>query len=60
MTASVPMHFHCPACHPQLLPGTTPAICGQVIPPPIVGTGPSHKCPACKSALRRHQASHRK
>lgn len=60
MTASRPEHFHCPACHPQLVRGTTPAICGQVIPLPIVGNGPTHKCPACKAQLRRHKGSHRK
>lgn len=59
MTA-LPAHFHCPTCHPQLVRGTTPAICGQVIPPAIVGSGPEPKCPACKKALREHKASHRK
>lgn len=59
MTASRPMHFHCPACHPQLVRGVTPAICGAVIPPPIVGNGPEHKCPPCKRLRRQHEASHR-
>lgn len=54
------MHFHCPDCHPQLVRGTTPAICGATIPPAIVGRGPERKCPACKAALRSHKASHRR
>ena len=52
-------HFHCPDCHPQLQRGVTPAICGAVIPPPIVGNGPEHKCPPCKRLRRQHEASHR-
>jgi hypothetical protein len=54
------MHFHCPDCHPQLVRGVTPAICGQIIPPGVVGNGPERKCPACKGALRQHKASHGK
>jgi hypothetical protein len=53
------MHFHCPTCHPQLVRGSTPAICGAVIPPPIPGRGPTRKCAGCKSALRKHNASHK-
>ncbi|MEU9611862.1 hypothetical protein OG337_28895 [[Kitasatospora] papulosa] len=53
------MHFHCPACHPVLERGTTPAICGAIIPPPIVGNGPTRKCTDCKNTLRKHKASHR-
>jgi hypothetical protein len=52
-------HFHCPTCHPQLVRGVTPAVCGAVIPPPIVGTGRAPKCGPCKSALRSHNANHR-
>lgn len=51
-------HFHCPACGP-LKVGATRAVCGQVIPAPAAGNGPSRKCPACKKALRKHEASHR-
>lgn len=54
------MHFHCPTCHPQLQYGATPAICGQVIPAPVVGNGPVRKCPPCKASRRRHEASHKK
>lgn len=53
------MHFHCPDCHPQLVRGQTPAICGQTIPPAIVGRGPDPKCPACKRARRKHAAGHK-
>lgn len=53
------MHFHCPACHPQLVRGVTRAICGAVIPPAIVGRGPERKCRGCKSGLRKHKASHK-
>ncbi|MFJ8594848.1 hypothetical protein [Streptomyces sp. NPDC093598] len=61
MSASVPMtHFHCPDCHPQLKRGVTPAICGEIIPPAIVGTGPERKCQPCKGLLRQHKASHRR
>lgn len=52
------MHFHCPDCHPQLVPGSTPAICGRTIPAPVVGTGPVRKCPDCKSAIRTHKKTH--
>jgi hypothetical protein len=40
--------------------GVTRAICGHVIPAPVVGDGPERKCPACKAALRAHKASHRR
>jgi hypothetical protein len=53
-------HFHCPDCHPVLTRGVTPAICGAVIPPPVVGNGPSRKCPGCKGSLSRHKAAHAK
>lgn len=59
MPAVLDKHFHCPDCHPQLVRGSTPAICGVVIAPPIVGSGPTRKCPACRSALPAHKASHR-
>lgn len=60
MTAPIPTaHFHCPKCHPQLQRGVTPAICGEIIPPAIVGTGPEQKCRPCKSSLGQHKASHR-
>ncbi|MEU8829376.1 hypothetical protein [Streptomyces sp900116325] len=52
-------HFHCPDCHPTLQRGITPAVCGQIIPEPIEGKGWAPKCPGCKSALRKHKASHR-
>ena len=61
--ASLPvldMHFHGPDCHPQLQRGVTPAICGSIIPPGVVGNGPVRKCQPCKSSLRQHKASHRK
>ncbi len=51
-------HFHCPDCGPLAF-GVTRAICGQVIPAPVVGDGPSRTCPPCKAALRAHQAGHR-
>lgn len=57
MAAVLDSHFHCPACGP-LVYGQTRAICGQVIPAPMVGNGPSRKCAACKTALRAHNASH--
>ncbi|MFI1485732.1 hypothetical protein [Streptomyces sp. NPDC020747] len=53
------MHFHCPDCHPQLVRGQTPAICGQTIPPAIVGNGPVRKCAGCKRARRKHAAGHK-
>jgi hypothetical protein len=56
---AVEKHFHCPTCHPELIRGVTPAICGSVIPPPVVGRGWAPKCRACKAALRSHKASHR-
>ncbi|MEU9224843.1 hypothetical protein AB0D40_10805 [Streptomyces massasporeus] len=52
-------HFHCPDCGPLVF-GVTRAICGHVIPAPVVGDGPERKCPACKAALRGHQRSHRR
>lgn len=53
-------HFHCPDCHPQLQRGVTPAICGEIIPPAIVGNGPERKCQPCKNSLPQHKASHRR
>ncbi|MGW0312039.1 hypothetical protein [Streptomyces flavidovirens] len=53
-------HFHCPDCHPTLQRGVTPAICGQVIPPAVVGSGPTRKCPPCKAARCSHKAGHKK
>ena len=53
-------HFHCPKCHPVLTRGQTPAVCGAVIPPPIVGSGPERRCPDCRRQLPSHKASHRK
>ncbi|MDF2710599.1 MAG: hypothetical protein K0R62_6251 [Nonomuraea muscovyensis] len=44
MAAALVSHFHCPACGPLAL-GKTRAICGQIIPPPVVGNGPTRKCP---------------
>jgi hypothetical protein len=58
MAAVLGEHYHCPACGP-LAYGVTRAICGQVIPAPVVGNGPTRKCPACKTALRAHKASHK-
>lgn len=58
MPAVLDEHFHCPDCHPQLVRGTTPAICGQTIPVAVVGNGPTRKCTGCKSALRKHKSSH--
>lgn len=58
MAAVLDEHFHCPDCGP-LVRGTTRAICGQVIPAPIVGNGPTRKCGGCKSALRAHKKGHR-
>ncbi|MFF6808709.1 hypothetical protein ACFZAG_02260 [Streptomyces sp. NPDC012403] len=52
-------HFHCPDCGPLVF-GVTRAICGQVIPAPVVGDGPERKCPACKAARRAHRAGHRR
>ncbi len=52
-------HFHCPDCGP-LAYGVTRAVCGQIIPPPVVGSGPSRKCPPCQAALRGHKADHKK
>lgn len=61
MSAPVPnTHFHCPECHPQLQRGVTPAICGEIIKPAIVGNGPERKCQSCKRSLRQHKASHRR
>jgi hypothetical protein len=61
MPAKLPVldaHFHCPDCG-SLVYGVTLAVCGQPIPAPVIGKGPVRKCPACKSALRQHKASHR-
>ncbi|NEC89105.1 hypothetical protein [Streptomyces sp. SID12501] len=52
-------HFHCPDCGPLVF-GVTRAVCGQVIPPQVVGNGPHRNCPACKAALRTHKTSHRR
>ncbi|CAD5959303.1 hypothetical protein [Streptomyces sp. KY70] len=52
-------HFHCPTCHPRLVRGTTPAICGAVIPPAIEGRGASQRCGPCKKALDQHRPGHR-
>ena len=60
MAAVLDMHFHCPDCHPQLQRGVTPAICGAIIPPAVVGSGSQRKCQTCKSLLRQHKASHRR
>jgi hypothetical protein len=51
-------HFHCLDCDPQFRPGVTRAICGRVIPAPVVGRGPTRKCPDCRKTLRSHKASH--
>lgn len=51
-------HFHCPACGP-LVHGKTRAICGEIIPSPVVGNGPTRKCPACKTLRRTHRKDHR-
>jgi len=53
-------HFHCPDCDPQLVRGSTRAICGAVIPKPVVGNGPTRKCPRCERIRRQHEASHRR
>ncbi|SED30232.1 hypothetical protein SAMN05216532_4126 [Streptomyces sp. 2231.1] len=47
-------HFHCPVCGPLVF-GVTRAVCGQVIPAPVLGNGPERTCPACKKALRNHR-----
>ncbi|MEJ1200857.1 MULTISPECIES: hypothetical protein [unclassified Streptomyces] len=52
-------HFHCPDCGPLVF-GVTRAVCGHVIPAPVVGNGPERKCPACKTAMRAHKTSHRR
>jgi hypothetical protein len=52
-------HFHCPICGPLVF-GVTRAVCGQVIPAPVIGNGPTRKCPGCKSGLRAHKADHKK
>lgn len=51
------MHFHCPACGP-LVYGVTRALCGEIIPPPVVGSGPVRKCPPCKAQVRAHKKGH--
>jgi hypothetical protein len=53
-------HFHCPDCDPVLVRGQTRVICGAIIPPPIVGSGPTRKCPPCKTTVRAHKRSHKK
>jgi hypothetical protein len=35
--------------------GQTRAICGRIIPPPVVGNGPERKCPDCKANRRTHK-----
>ncbi|GAA1528454.1 hypothetical protein GCM10009730_42120 [Streptomyces albidochromogenes] len=60
MATVLDSHFHCPDCHPQLVRGSTPAICGVVIPLAVVGSGPERKCPACKRARRQHKPGHKK
>lgn len=52
-------HFWCDRCGP-LVHGETRAICGAVIPVQVAGSGPERKCPACKTAMRQHKASHRR
>ncbi|WP_369234735.1 hypothetical protein AB5J56_23455 [Streptomyces sp. R21] len=52
-------HFHCPECHPQLVIGSTPGICGRTIQYLIEGAGRERKCPACKEHRRAHERSHR-
>jgi endogenous inhibitor of DNA gyrase (YacG/DUF329 family) len=47
-------HFHCPSCGPLVF-GQTRAICGEIITPPIVGDGPTRKCPPCKASVRTHK-----
>lgn len=59
MAAVLDSHFHCPDCGP-LTYGVTRAVCGQTIPAPVVGNGPTRKCRGCQSALRTHKASHKK
>jgi hypothetical protein len=53
-------HFHCPDCDPVFIPDRTRAICGTVIPAPVIGNGPDIRCLACKQKLTDHQASHRR
>jgi hypothetical protein len=57
MGAVANSHFHCPACGPLVF-GRTRAICGRIIPPQTVGTGPERKCTDCKTALRTHKKKH--
>jgi hypothetical protein len=57
MAAVLDSHFHCPDCGP-LVYGQTRALCGQVIPAPVVGNGPTRKCPACKNLRRTHRKDH--
>jgi hypothetical protein len=49
------VHFHCPTCHPQLMVGSTPAICGRTIRPLVVGGGRERKCGGCKARRRDHR-----
>ncbi|GAA0613956.1 hypothetical protein GCM10010394_49900 [Streptomyces crystallinus] len=58
-TAALISHFHCPDCGPLVF-GTTRAVCGHIIPAPVAGNGTARRCPACKTALRSHKASHRR
>jgi rubredoxin len=54
MTKVLDSHFHCPACGPLVF-GQTRAICGRIIPSPVVGNGPERKCPDCKANRRTHK-----
>ncbi|MFD9464342.1 hypothetical protein [Streptomyces sp. NPDC060027] len=60
MAAVLDAHFHCPTCDPVLVRGQTRAICGQVIPLPVVGNGPVRKCPPCNATRRAHEKGHRR
>jgi hypothetical protein len=54
-------HFHCPDCDPTLVPGSTRAICGAVIPVPLRTDASfiNRNCRDCTRELRRHKASHK-
>lgn len=53
------IHFQCPKCHPRLVVGTTPGICGATIQGLTRGQ-PSNKCPSCKNQLGDHKRGHRR
>ncbi|WP_191971486.1 hypothetical protein [Streptomyces luteolifulvus] len=53
------VHFHCPKCHPELVVGATPAICGRTIQHLVLGAGRERKCASCKQKRRDHEQSHR-